>query len=53
MTIYLKSLDNSVWSSIETGWKTPIKDAKEWTIEEKNGHTANYKALNAIVCVIS
>lgn len=47
---FLKSLDESVWKSVETGWKRPEKDM---TTEETSACNANSKGLNAIFVVVS
>lgn len=51
MIIYLRSLDYGVSSTIEKGYTKPKdKTEAEWDTNEQKAHTANYKALNAIVC---
>lgn len=51
--VFLKSKDFKIWGIVVNRWSSPKKEQKEWTIEEKNAYSANYKALNAIICAIS
>ena len=54
MSIYLRSLEFGVWTSVINGYKSPNdKEEKDWDANEHKTYTPNYKALNAIVCPLS
>lgn len=54
MIIYLRSLNYGVWTAVEKGYTKPKdKTEAEWDTNEKMAYTANYRALNAIVCGLS
>lgn len=54
MSIYLKSLEFEVWTLVVNEYNIPKdKEENDWDANEHKVYTANYKALNAIVCALS
>ena len=53
MKAFLKSLDERVWMSVETGWERPITPMAQWTDTQKEAASFNSKTMNAIFNVVS
>ena len=53
MRVFLYSIDDSVWTSIEEGWVAPEKPKVEWDKTAKDKFNANNKVVNAIFCGVS
>lgn len=53
MSTFLQAMDLSMWMSIQQSWKRPTTAETDWDDTQKKAHTASYKALNVIFCVIS
>lgn len=53
MITFLQSMDLLVWMFIQTKWTKPTNLEGEWTKTHRKAYLANYKALNAIFCVLS
>ena len=52
MKVFLKSIDERVWLSVETGWERPTIAIDEWTIAQKEATNFNNKAMNMIFDVL-
>ena len=52
MKVFLKSIDERVWLSVETGWERPTTAIDEWTIAQKEAANFNSKAMNTIFNVV-
>ena len=48
MKVFLKSIDERVWFSVENGWERPTIAIGEWTTTQKEAASFNSKAMNAI-----
>ena len=48
MKAFLKSIDESVWNSIEYEWEKPTTLVSEWITAQKEAAAFNSKAMNAI-----
>lgn len=54
MSIFIRSMDIGTWPIVENGYTKPKdKLEKDYNAIEKAAYLSNFKALNAIVCVIS
>ena len=53
MKVFLKSIDERVWNSIEYGWEKPTNHVIEWKTSQKEVATFNNKAINAIFNAVS
>ena len=53
MKVFLKSIDERVWNSVEYGWEKPITPISEWQTSQKEVAAFNSKAMNAIFNAIS
>ena len=53
MKAFLKSLDEGVWMSVETGWERPATPMAQWTNTQKEAASFNSKVINAIFNVVS
>ena len=52
MKVFLKSIDERVWNSVEYGWEKPTTPVSEWQTSQKEA-AFNSKAMNAIFNAIS
>ena len=52
MKVFLKSLDERVWPSVENGWERPTTPISEWNTAQKEATSFNSKAMNAIFNVV-
>ena len=48
MKLFLKSIDERVWNSVEYGWEKPTTPINEWQTSQKEAAAFNSKAMNAI-----
>ena len=48
MKVFLKSIDERMWNSIEYGWEKPTTPFSEWSTSQKKAATFSSKAMNAI-----
>ena len=48
MKVFLKSIDERVWFSVENGWERPTIAIGEWTTTQKEAASFNSKAMNSI-----
>ena len=53
MKAFLKSLDEKVQLSVETGWEKFATSLAQWTDAQKEATSYNSKAMNAIFNVVS
>ena len=53
MKAFLKSLDEKVQLSVETGWEKFATSLAQWTDAQKEATSYNNKAMNAIFNVVS
>ena len=53
MKVFLKSIDERVWNSVECGWEKPTTAVSEWQTSQKEAAAFNSKAMNAIFNAIS
>ena len=53
MKAFLKSLDERVWSAVETPWVRPDVAMAKWSISQKELARFNSKAMNMIFNAIS
>ena len=53
MKVFLKSIDERVWNSVEYGWEKPTTSVSEWQTSQKEAIVFNSKAMNAIFNAIS
>ena len=53
MKVFLKSIDERVWDSVEYGWKKPTTPVSEWQTSQKEVATFNSKVMNAIFNAVS
>ena len=53
MKAFLKSLDEGVWMSVETGWERPATPMAQWTDTQKEAASFNSKVINAVFNVVS
>ena len=53
MKVFLKSIDERVWNSVEYIWEKPITQVSEWLTSQKEVATFNSKTMNAIFNVVS
>ena len=51
--VFLKSIDERVWNSVEYGWEKPTTPVSEWQTSQKEATAFNSKAMNAIFNVVS
>ena len=50
---FLKSIDESVWNSVEYRWEKPTTPVSEWQTSQKEVVAFNSKAMNAIFNAVS
>ena len=48
MKAFLKSIDESIWNSVEYGWEKSTTSISEWSTFQKEAAVFNSKAMNAI-----
>ena len=53
MKEFLKSIDESVWNSVEYGWEKPTTPVSEWQTSQNEAAAFNNKAMNAIFNAVS
>ena len=53
MKVFLKSIDERVWNSVEYGWEKPTTHVNEWQTSQKEAAVFNNNAVNAIFNTIS
>ena len=53
MKVFLKSIDERVWNSVEYEWEKPTTPVSEWQTSQKEAPTFNSKAMNAIFSAVS
>ena len=53
MKVFLKSIDEKVWNSVEYGWEKPTTSISEWQTSQKETIAFNSKAINVIFNVVS
>ena len=53
MTVFLKSINERIWLSIENGWERPTTASSEWTTAQKEVASFNSKVMNAIFKTVS
>ena len=53
MKAFLKSIDESVWNSVEYGWEKPTTPVSEWETSQKEAASFNSQAMNAIFNTVS
>ena len=53
MKVFLKSIDEKVWNSVEYGWEKPTTSVSEWQPSQKEIIAFNSKAMNVIFNVVS
>ena len=53
MKVFLKSIDEKVWNSVEYGWEKPTTSVSEWQTSQKEIIAFNSKAMNVIFNVVS
>ena len=53
MKTFLKSIDVSVWNSVEYEWEKPTTPVSEWQTSQKEAAAFNNKAMNVIFNVVS
>ena len=53
MKVFLKSIDERVWNSVEYGWEKPTTPVSEWQTSQKEAVEFNSKAMNAIFNAVS
>ena len=52
MKVFLKSIDERVWNSVEYRWEKPTTSVSEWETSQKEAAVFNSKAMNAIFNVV-
>ena len=53
MKVFLKSIDERVWNSVEYGWEKPTTPISEWQTSQKEAAAFNSKVMNAIFNAVS
>ena len=53
MEVFLKSIYEKVWNSVEYGWEKPTTLVSEWQISQKEAAAFNSKAMDAIFNTVS
>ena len=53
MKVFLKSIDERVWKSVEYGWEKPTTPVNEWQTSQKEAAAFNSKAMIAIFNTVS
>ena len=53
MKVFLKSINERVWNSVEYGWEKPTTPVSQWQISQKEAAAFNSKAMNAIFNAVS
>ena len=53
MKVFLKSIDERMWNSIEYEWEKPTTPFSEWSTSQKEATDFNNKAMNAIFNAVS
>ena len=48
MKVFLKSIDERVWNSVEYEWEKLITPVSEWSMSQKKAASFNSKVINAI-----
>ena len=52
MKVFLKSIDERVWNSVEYGWEKLTTPFSEWLTSQKEATAFNSKVTNAIFNVV-
>ena len=53
MKVFMKSIDERVWNSVEYEWEKPTTPVNEWQTSQKEVAAFNNKAMNAIFNAVS
>ena len=53
MRVFLQSLDEKVWQTVEIGWTKPTKAPADWDDVKIKAANFNSRALNALVSVVT
>ena len=53
MKAFLKSIDESIWNSVEYGWEKSTTSISEWSTSQKETSAFNSKTMNAIFNAVS
>ena len=53
MKVFLKSIVERVWNSVEYGWEKPTTPVSEWKTSQKEAVVFNIKAMNPIFNAVS
>ena len=53
MKVFLKSIDDGAWNSIEYRWEKPTTPISEWQTSQKEVAAFNSKVMNAIFNAVS
>ena len=53
MKVFLKSIDERVWNSVEYRWEKPTTPVSEWQTSQKEATAFNSKAMNTIFNTVS
>ena len=53
MKVFLKSINERVWNSVEYGWEKPTTLVSEWQTSQKEAAVFKSKAMNAIFDAVS
>ena len=53
MKVFMKSIDERVWNSVEYGWEKPTTPVNEWQTSQNEVAAFNSKAMNAIFSAVS
>ena len=53
MKVFLKSIDERVWNSVEYRWEKPTAPVNEWQTSQKVAAVFNSKVMNAIFNAVS
>ena len=53
MKVFLKSIDERVWNSVEYGWEKPTTHVNEWQTSQNEAAAFNNKVMNAIFNTLS
>ena len=51
--VFLKSIDERPWNSVEYGWEKPTTPVSEWSTSQKEVAAFNSKVMNVIFNAIS
>ena len=53
MKVFLKSIDERIWNSVEYGWEKPTTFVSEWSTSQKEAAAFNNRAINTIFNAVS